>query len=302
MLDQLSVLLLVVIPGAHLIEQLTNDILAQRRVTDDAVERGRMLQHVAETSRDVNRLGSEVFESITGAVLELGFQHTDVVAKVADGNWNVLADVGTLRLLPTPGEAASGLRPEDLATWEVFVDAEDPDPVDATELAATGAELLVRINLSTRDDTTIALRAAASDRTRLRSGAIEAFRLLAGRPPSRSRTSTWSPSCRPSTTRWSTRRPTTASPGCRTAPTSWSVSAVPWPTRRLRTGATQFSSWISTASSPSTTPSATRSAITCSRRSRSASKPRWVPGGSRRVPRRRRVHRSARTRAVAGCG
>lgn len=179
-LDQLSVLLLVVIPGAHLIEQLTSDVLAQRKVTERAVERGRMLEHVADVSRDINRIGSEVFEAIAEAVQAVGFDRTDVTMRVGD-DWVVLQAAGTIGPpLPTPGAPGSGLRAGDLELREVAVTADDHDAEDAEALADLGVGYLARLTLSERDGSMIALRAMVADPATLRTGAIEALRLLAG--------------------------------------------------------------------------------------------------------------------------
>lgn len=179
-LDQLSVLLLVVIPGAHLIEQLTSDVLAQRKVTERAVERGRMLEHVADVSRDINRIGSEVFEAIAEAVQAVGFDRTDVAMRVGD-DWVILQAAGTTGPpLPTPGEPGSGLRPADLDLREVAVTSDDHDHDDATALEALGVGYLARLTLTDRDDAMIVLRAMVADPATLRTGGIEALRLLAG--------------------------------------------------------------------------------------------------------------------------
>jgi signal peptidase I len=181
MLDQLSVLLLVVIPGAHLVEQLTSDILAQRTATDEAVERGRLLQLVAETGREVNRLGVEVFSTILDAMTALGFDRADVSARVGDGDWNVLAAVGDDPLpMPPPGSPGSAMRTRDLVHREACVTSDDPDDDDRLALTNSGSDLLVRMSVSERDDTQVALRATSRDRAALRPGAIEAMRLLCG--------------------------------------------------------------------------------------------------------------------------
>ena len=48
LLDQLGVLLLVVIPGAYIAEQLLNDVVIQQRYTKDAVDRGKLLELVLD--------------------------------------------------------------------------------------------------------------------------------------------------------------------------------------------------------------------------------------------------------------
>ncbi len=186
-LDQLAVLLLVVIPGAYLAEQLVTDVAAQRRATDDAVERGRMLEHVAQLGNEVNRLGSEVFSTLAEAAVPLGFDVVDVSVRLPDGAWQVLstarsdrgaAAVGGEALLPTPGEVGSALTEADLLDSEVVIDSNDPELAHFLPLAAMQLSSLIRINVVRSDETLIALRAAEVGGSLRRPGAVDSLRLL----------------------------------------------------------------------------------------------------------------------------
>lgn len=179
--DQLSVLLLVVIPGAHLVEQLLGDVLTQRRATSAAVERGRLLQHVAEIGNEVNRLGSELFPTMADSVLQLGFDEADVCMRGRDGSWQVLASSAPTAdspALPPPGEPGSTLDGGGLEVREACIDRDDHDLDDWLPVAASGLQLVVRFVLSEVDGTLIALRAAVRQDHQLPAGAIEAVRLL----------------------------------------------------------------------------------------------------------------------------
>lgn len=182
LLDQLGVLLLVAIPGAYLAEQLVSDVSTQREATDLALERGRLLEHVAEIGHEVNRLGAELFETLTDSTLRLGFDMADICVRVPSGEWRMLASGGALPLrdLPAPGDPGSCLREEDLTESEVVVDSDDPDLSEFVPLAATGVRMLARITLSTSDNTHICLRAGMGQGTVDDSGSVEALRLLCG--------------------------------------------------------------------------------------------------------------------------
>ena len=178
-LDQLGVLLLVAIPGAYLAEQLVGDVVTQRRATDDAVERGRLLEHVAQVGQRINRLGTELFESLTASVSTLGYGAADVHIQLPDGSWKRLAGHGAHEHMARPGDAGSGLRDEDLELPEVVIDQDDPDLAEFVPLAAAGFKNVVRITLSSSDDTLIVLRAAhGRDDDTATTGAVEALRLL----------------------------------------------------------------------------------------------------------------------------
>ncbi len=181
--DQLSVLLLVAIPGAHLIEQLLGDVVTQRRATSDAVERGRLLEQVAEVGNEVNRLGSELASTMATAVVDLGFDKADVCMGSPSEGWSVLATAngdGVRFALPAPGSTGSTLRDQDLQHREAFIDTHDEDADDTIAVTAGGVTLLVRFVLSELDGAFVALRAGVAKRDRLPAGAIDALRLLSG--------------------------------------------------------------------------------------------------------------------------
>ena len=58
-LDQLSILLLVVIPGAYLAEQLMIDVRSQEKATDAAKDKSSLLETVVEAGHEVNRIGGQ---------------------------------------------------------------------------------------------------------------------------------------------------------------------------------------------------------------------------------------------------
>ncbi len=181
LLDQMSVLLLVVIPGAFLAEQLLGDVILQRRATVDAVARGRLLENVAELGFEVTRIGTALFETLTKSAASLGFDAVDAWARTPTGGWTCIYVSEELyaRHLPKPGQPASGLRMVDLPHPEVLVDGSDGDEQEVEGLVEAGLSALVRITLSV-DETLIVLRGANFVGRPFEAGRVEALRLLCG--------------------------------------------------------------------------------------------------------------------------
>jgi diguanylate cyclase (GGDEF)-like protein len=178
LLDQFGVLLLILVPGAYLTEQLVTDVLRQNRATEAAANRAEVLERVAETGHQLNRLGVALYDSLTLAVVDLGFERADVVGRTADGRWRHKATAGAA--LPEPGEAASGLRAPDLALPEVMVDGDDPETTEREGLQADGLSSVTRLTLSTEGGRPLVLRAGAGASQRVDMATIDALRLLVG--------------------------------------------------------------------------------------------------------------------------
>ncbi|MEM9561340.1 MAG: signal peptidase I [Actinomycetota bacterium] len=182
LLDQLGILLLLVIPGAYLTEQLVTDVIRQDRATAVAIERARLLEKVAETGYELNRIGNELFQTLTRAVTSLGFDLGDAHLLLPDGRWKALAasPIERDRALPEPGEAGSGLRTDDLGMNEVLVDHDDPELSEVLSLQAHDLEMLARLTVSTEEGRHVVVRAANLTGSGLRAGSIDALRLLTG--------------------------------------------------------------------------------------------------------------------------
>ncbi len=182
LLDQLGILLLLVIPGAYLTEQLVTDVIRQDRATAVAVERARLLERVAETGYELNRIGNELFTTLTLAVTTLGFDRGDAHLLLPDGNWRELSSSHPHldRALPPPGEPGSGLRPIDLDMHEVIVDRDDPELSEVLSLQAHDLAMVARLTVSTDEGRHVVVRAATETGTVLQPGSIDALRLLTG--------------------------------------------------------------------------------------------------------------------------
>ncbi|MEM7338192.1 MAG: EAL domain-containing protein [Actinomycetota bacterium] len=181
--DQLSVLLLVVIPASYLVEQLVEEVATNRHATSHAVRRGELLHHVVDLGRTVTKLDHSLFTTLVEATEQLGFAAADVAARVdPDGAWQVLASSPALndRPLPSPGWPGSTLQTVDLAHDAVIVNADDPDAAERDALAACGWGRIVRLTVPTSDGTMVAVRVVTEPDTPLDPDATNALTLLLG--------------------------------------------------------------------------------------------------------------------------
>lgn len=173
-LDQLGVLLLVVIPGAYLAEQLLGDVVRQQDATDAALRKGELLGVVAEAGHQVNRMGVAVFDTLTASAAMLGFASADVCVRTPSGEWERFGAVGGLSL-PSPGEPASTLASSDLDADVVTLGEEGHD--QAT-LSALGFAAITRHTLIAGDQA-VALRAGSPLGDTDHATRLEALGLLA---------------------------------------------------------------------------------------------------------------------------
>ncbi len=182
LVDQLGILLLLVIPGAYLTEQLVADVVKQDRATTQAVDRAAVLERVAETGYELNRLGSELFDTMTRAMIAIGFDHGDAHLRAPNGEWKLLAttDAGPFPILPHPGDPGSGLQAPDLNMAEVIVDRDDPELAEVLALQAHDLEVLTRLTVSAEKGRHVVVRAANTGGAAIQPGSVDALRLLVG--------------------------------------------------------------------------------------------------------------------------
>ncbi len=181
--DQLSVLLMLVIPAAYLAEQLLIDVLDNRRATVMAEERNDLLQKVVDLGQRVTQLDRSLFETLVHATESLGFAGADVALRTEQrADWQILASGDALnqRPIPPPGEPGSGLRPSDLDHQAVYIDARDPSQDDVKGLTASGWGTLVRLLVTTADDAVVAVRATLDPGQAIDPDAIDGLLLLLG--------------------------------------------------------------------------------------------------------------------------
>ncbi|MGH1491032.1 MAG: signal peptidase I [Acidimicrobiales bacterium] len=183
LIDQLSVLLLVVIPAAYLAEQLVIDVVRHRTATGRAQERSELLQQVVDLGRQVTKLDRSLLDTLADAALSLGFARADIAVRF-DGSqdWTVVAQAGNDKggALPVPGMAGSGLRDQDLAESAVVVDGLDPETDERVALRASGWSTIVRVSIPNAAADLIALRAVLASDEADRDDRVDALTLLVG--------------------------------------------------------------------------------------------------------------------------
>jgi signal peptidase I len=176
-LDQMSLLFLVVVPGAYLAEQLIGDVAEQRRAITRVVARSELLEAVAEASRSVSQLDGRHIDAVLEGTRQLGFDAVDLVATGDGRTWRRFggAEEGQL---PMPGRIASGVRPADLEHLAVMVDGDDAE--ERAALDDHGLSALVTSAVAVKDESRAVLRAAIRHGRTITAGEIDAFQLLAG--------------------------------------------------------------------------------------------------------------------------
>lgn len=175
LLDQLSVIFLVVVPAAYLAEHLLSEVVSWQRATGQAVDRGQLLVRVADTGRDITRIDSDRVNALVAGARSLGFDLADLVVEDSHGGWTRAGGDA----LPSPGTAASCTRHGDLDRGGAYVTEDDPDPAEAEALRAAGLCAVLAHIVSEGGGRRVVLRAAVTDR-RLTNEMVEAFSLLAG--------------------------------------------------------------------------------------------------------------------------
>ncbi|MFN8024159.1 MAG: signal peptidase I [Acidimicrobiales bacterium] len=190
--DQLSVLFLVVVPAAYLAEQLIGEVRTWQDVTGLAEDRGQLLVRVAELSRDISRLDGAHLDVILDGVRSLGFDACDMVVEEPTGGWHVAGGDP----LPAPGDPGSCVmsavlpdigasgdpspRLDPLADGGAFVDGSDPDVREVAALRDAGLDAVVAQVVSVHEGRRVVLRAGLATGRALTAELVEAFRLLAG--------------------------------------------------------------------------------------------------------------------------
>lgn len=175
-LDQMSVLFLVVVPGAYLAEQLIGDAADQRRALRRVTARSDLLERVAESSRSVSQLDGQHINAVIEGTQRLGFDVVDLVA-VGRSGWKKLGG-GDSWDIPEPGAEASGLRPEDLAHRSLLMSGDDD--AEQAALDDLGLSTVVTAVVAATEIGRAVLRAGVRTGRTMTSGELDAFRLLAG--------------------------------------------------------------------------------------------------------------------------
>jgi hypothetical protein len=177
-LDQLSVLFLVVVPGAYVVEQLIGDVASQQEATGRALDRGRLLERVAEAGREVAQLGGRHLDAIVDGARNLGFDVVDVWVGGPTEGWRQLS--GDVAVLPRPGDDGSGLRIRDLDHDALLVDREDLEITEVQSLVDHDLEAVLVQTVSHREGRRVVLRVGLRTGNEPSRARNDAFQLLAG--------------------------------------------------------------------------------------------------------------------------
>ncbi|MEL6983551.1 MAG: EAL domain-containing protein, partial [Actinomycetota bacterium] len=131
---------------------------------------------------ELNRLGTELFTTLTSSITVLGFDRGDAHLLLPDGGWKSLSTSHPHldRIMPLPGHAGSGLRVEDLELNEVIVDYDDPEQSEVLGLQSHDLQMLARLTVSTEEGRHVVIRAATITGSAPQAGSIDALRLLTG--------------------------------------------------------------------------------------------------------------------------
>ncbi len=175
-LDQMSVLFLVVVPGAYLAEQLLGDVAEQRSTLGRVEARSELLERVAESSRHVSQLDGQHIDAVLEGVMSLGFDSVDLVA-TGGTDWKKLGGSANWDI-PEPGTPASGLLPEDLIHRAMFVDGDTEAEQHALDVV--GLSTILTSTVAGSGNVRAVLRAGVRAGRSLSAGEIDAFQLLAG--------------------------------------------------------------------------------------------------------------------------
>lgn len=180
LVDRLGVLLLVVIPASYLAEQLLGDVLANRRATQRAQNKTMLIEQVTTAGSEVARLDSDVFPALAAAVLGLDFDVADCWTGNPSTGWHLLAQTSSHgATLPAPTNDAGGLRSDDMAMREVFIDSLDPDENAVAELELSGLTTVMRLTMVEEASMHVVLRAGSIQASADPASQATALRLLA---------------------------------------------------------------------------------------------------------------------------
>lgn len=177
--QRVGIILLVTIPAGYLSEQLLIDIRSQRDAWEQASDRGKLLETVAEAGHRVTSLEVEVVNAVTSSALGLGFDAVDLAVRRPSGEWFVTGtqSSGTLSL-PAPDRPAGGAVAAGQTHRTMITDRTSDIDAERADLEACGLEVVVASPLHALG-ASAALRAGARAGTTVTSAQFECLELLA---------------------------------------------------------------------------------------------------------------------------
>lgn len=174
-----GLVLLVVLPAAYWVERLGLEARAGRRLLQATRQRGRQLETLAGTGRDLSAVRPVPLEAIIDRTIAIGFDSADIVESVNGVDWVETAARGDRRM-PPPGGSGSGLRRRDGTSPITVVDWRQCESDERDALVSGGLGLLVASPLSKRLGRIVVLRAGTDLERPITDDQVELFTLLSG--------------------------------------------------------------------------------------------------------------------------
>jgi diguanylate cyclase (GGDEF)-like protein len=141
--QQLGVVLLITVPAGFLSEQLVLDIRKQQTAREQAVQRGNLLEAVAEAGHRVTSLEVEAVQAVTRAALDLGFDRVDLGVRRGDDWFAAGAQPVEGPGLPPPDGLAGGALQAAEARHSVVIDGESDVAEELAGLSAVGLTAVI---------------------------------------------------------------------------------------------------------------------------------------------------------------
>lgn len=141
--QHLGVVLLITVPAGFLSEQLVLDIRTQQAAREQAVQRGNLLEAVAEAGHRVTSLEVEAVQAVTRAALDLGFDRVDLGVRRGDTWFSAGAQPVEGPFLPDPAGVPGGARQAAESRRSVVIDRDSDDAEELAGLQVAGLDALI---------------------------------------------------------------------------------------------------------------------------------------------------------------
>jgi len=141
--QHLGVVLLITVPAGFLSEQLVLDIRTQQAAREQAVQRGNLLEAVAEAGHRVTSLEVEAVQAVTRAALDLGFDRVDLGVRRGDTWFSAGAQPVEGPFLPDPAGVPGGARQAAESRRSVVIDLDSDDAEELAGLQVAGLDALI---------------------------------------------------------------------------------------------------------------------------------------------------------------
>ncbi len=141
--QHMGVVLLITVPAGFLSEQLVLDIRNQQAAREQAVQRGNLLEAVAEAGHRVTSLEVEAVQAVTRAAIDLGFDRVDLGVRRGDTWFSAGAQPADGPFLPDPAGTPGGALQAAEARHSVVIDRDSDVAEEVAGLDESGLDGLV---------------------------------------------------------------------------------------------------------------------------------------------------------------